>query len=220
MENLGTSPSANTISLSSTNVTVLTPDGLTQMIDLGLENINNIKALSPLAIALDSIYLSISTPAIKDIAGNDMSLAYLTVYEGKQPTRFTPDTTTPYLQWYDLDMDSGVLTLHFSETINSLQMDVTQLYLQEKANRTNATHPETGSNGTYYKITSAATKATSTPVPTMVITLSAPDVHTIKLMDMKVASSDAKTYLTFSSSLAKDMSALEIEVQPAVNGIR
>ena len=42
-ENLGTSPSAETISLSSTNVTVLSPDGLTQVIDLGLNNLNNIK---------------------------------------------------------------------------------------------------------------------------------------------------------------------------------
>ncbi|GMH88778.1 hypothetical protein TrST_g6209 [Triparma strigata] len=209
-DNIGTNPDANTITLSNTNVTVLSSDGLTINVDLGLKNLNDIKALSPLGINTEKTYLSISTPAIKDIAGNDMSLAYLSIYEGKQPTSFTPDTTTPTLQWYDLDMDSGTLTLHFSETINSFQFDVTDIFLQENVLRV---------SGSSYQLSSASTKATTTPVPVLTIALAAADMHGIKLLDMAVASEDSKTYMTFNSSLTKDTSELELAIEPLVNGV-
>lgn len=209
-DNLGTNADANTITLTNMNVTVMSGDGLRIKVDLGLKNLNDIKALSPLGIATATTYLSISSPAIKDIAGNEMSLAYLSIYEGKQPTSFTPDTTTPTLEWYDLDMDSGTLSLHFSETINSYQLDVTDLFLQENVLR---------ASGTSFQLTSASTKATTTPVPVLTIALAPADMHAIKLMDMAVGSEDSKTYITFNSSLTKDMSELELKIEPLVNGV-
>jgi len=124
VENLGTDPSANIISLVETNTSVLTPDGTTQQIQLGNVNMNAIKALSPLGTLQSKLFLSFATPAYTDMAGNLMSLAYVSIYDAKPCTVFTPDTTPPRLVSFDLNMNTEELRLVFTETVNTHQFEV------------------------------------------------------------------------------------------------
>ena len=209
--NLGIDTSANALALSTTNVTVLSEPAETVSVDVGLYNLNRIKALYPLGTESSLLYLSLSAPCIKDIAGNDNSLAYLSIYEGKEPVNFVPDGTIPVLDHYDLDMNAGTLTLYFSETINAFQLNIEVVTLQEKASR---------GAGTYKELTSASTKASTDPSPVVTINLGAEDMHAIKLLDMNVASEGSKTYMTFPSSFTRDMSVSpHFEVAPLVDGV-
>ena len=46
-----------------------------------------------------------------------------------QVSEYDPDITRPELRAFDLDVDSGNLTLTFSETVNVTSLDVTQITL-------------------------------------------------------------------------------------------
>ena len=136
IENMGTNAAANIIALTGTNVTILTDNGSSQKINLGNVNMNKIKSLSPLATLTSKTYISFSQPAYKDMSGNDMSLAYVSIYDAKGTTSFTPDTTPPHLVSFDLNMNDNTLRLIFSETINTFQLEVDQITLQgERAER-------------------------------------------------------------------------------------
>ena len=51
---------------------------------------------------------------------------------------YTPDSTRPELQTWDLDMDAGVVTLHFEETMDISDLAVDQITLQTSANAVDA----------------------------------------------------------------------------------
>jgi len=209
--NLGINPHANTIALTNTNVTELSGHGNTVAFNIGTYNLNRIKALYPLGTEHSLLYLSMSASCIKDIAGNDNSLAYVSIYEGKNPTSYVPDTTIPYLEHYDLNMNAETLTLYFTETINAFQLTVEGITIQETTNRNAAT---------YFNLTTASIKASTDPQWTVIVNLGKPDLHAIKLLDMAVASEDAKTYITFKSSLTRDMSeSPHLEILPLVDNV-
>jgi hypothetical protein len=73
--NLGMAEGAETIALAGTNVTVTSPDGLVQTIDVGRANMNAVKALAPLGITQGQLYLSLNKPCFADLSGNTLSLA-------------------------------------------------------------------------------------------------------------------------------------------------
>ena len=170
---------------------------------------NSIKALSPLATLQSNLYLSFSSPAFNDMAGNGMSLAYVSIYDAKPTVSFIPDTTPPRLVSFDLNMNTASLRLIFSETINTHQFEVDQIVLQEFGN---------SASGTKHTI-SAASSTSSDYSEDIIINLHANDTDAIKLLDMTVASSDAKTFITFGSDMTKDMSDIELVVVPVADAI-
>jgi len=207
--NLGIEPNANTIALTNTNITKLSGDGATISVNIGTYNLNRVKALYPLGTEHSLLYLSMSGSCVNDIAGNANSLAFVSIYEGKNPTSYTPDTTIPYLDHYDLDMNAEILTLYFTETVNAFQLSVEGITIQEATDRMSATH---------YNLTTASTKPSTDPNWIVKIALGKADVDAIKLLDMAVASSDAKTYITFKSSFTRDMSVSpHLEISPLVD---
>ncbi|KAJ8600803.1 hypothetical protein CTAYLR_009992 [Chrysophaeum taylorii] len=101
---------------------------------LGKTNADLIKSRSPLATTFALTYLAVTGGAVKDMAGNDLTTNFWTVYEGQPPYAWVGDATAPELETFDLDMNAGVLTLHFSETIDTSELKVYEMILQEKAN--------------------------------------------------------------------------------------
>ena len=98
-------------------------------------DLNSIKALTKLAVDNMTTFITITSSGIRDTVGN--------VFSEVDPDRavmvreFSRDVTSPELRRFDLDMDSGNLTLTFTETVNVSSLDVTQLTLvnQRSENR-------------------------------------------------------------------------------------
>ena len=88
-------------------------NSITIFIVLSVSDLNGIKALQLLATNLNNTYLSARRNTIVDMNGNflqDLSI---------QANEFFGDVIDPELETFDLDLDSNLLTLYFSETINA-----------------------------------------------------------------------------------------------------
>ena len=88
---------------------------------------NSIKALTELAIDNNTTYISITSSAIRDTVGNVFSK--LETDRAMMVREYGMDYTPPELRRFELDVDSGNLTLTFTETVNVSSLDVTQLIL-------------------------------------------------------------------------------------------
>ena len=97
-------------------------------INFTLNDLNTIKALR---IAEDSLtsWLSVEPCAIVDQI--NLQVVPLTSGINPQNVRFyIPDTTPPVLQEFDLDMNTGILVMRFSETVSGPLLNVRQITLQ------------------------------------------------------------------------------------------
>jgi hypothetical protein len=95
-------------------------------------DLNEIKKLTSLATSNKDSFLSITTAAILDMVGNNVTA--IATDDAQPNIGYTPDTTSPALLSYELDIDSGNLTLTFSETVNVSSLDTTQLTFHSKRN--------------------------------------------------------------------------------------
>ena len=102
-----------TINLSGGLVSQLTSTSV--MVDLLRGDLNSIKATSGLASQFGNTFVSITPAAVRDMSGNPVIQVPMTA--ALQVTTFTRDTTGPVLDSFDLDFNSGVLTLHFDEPV-------------------------------------------------------------------------------------------------------
>ena len=90
-------------------------------------DINSIKALTELASDNTTTYISITSYSMQDTVGNVFS--EIKMDEAMNVREYTSDMTSPELRQFDLDIDSGRLTLTFTETVNVSSLNVTQLTL-------------------------------------------------------------------------------------------
>jgi len=110
----------------------------TLTIDIGADNLNNIKADTGLATSAQSTYVALLSGVIQDTSGNSYSDS-TTIHP---VARFTPDSTDPELVNFDLDINSGQLVLSFSETVNVQgSLDVRHITIQsEQTSADNLSH--------------------------------------------------------------------------------
>jgi len=80
---------------------------------LSHSDVNNIKISYPLWSTLSTAYLSFISNALRDIQGNPIQAV-----DNKQVTSFLePTTIKPILEKFSFDLNSGLLSLSFSETV-------------------------------------------------------------------------------------------------------
>jgi hypothetical protein len=99
-------------------------------------DLNAIKSLYPLASARNHVNFIYSTRFLTD--WNKLLITPITIPENYHPvplTEYLPDTIRPTVLSYNLDMDLGLLTLSFSETINPARMKLQQLIIQNTPTR-------------------------------------------------------------------------------------
>lgn len=65
---------------------------------------------------------------------NGRPLVQILSNAGHLAAQLVPDQTTPTLNSYDLDMNTGVLTLTFSEIVNAASFNIDQVVLQGQSN--------------------------------------------------------------------------------------
>ena len=108
-------------------------NGPTIVVEIGDEDLNEIKRLSALATGTEDTYLVMSGGSIEDMAGNGVEAIGETA--AVQVVEFVADGTRPEIVSYDLDLSGdGEWRLTFSETVNVSSVDVTEFTLQSRAN--------------------------------------------------------------------------------------
>jgi len=175
----------------SANSAVLPKDGTTLVVDISKADMDEIKRKDDLAILSNSTFIHVTSKFVAD-----MNNQLLVPSSGMQCTVFTPDTTSPVLQAFYLDLTLDTLTMSFSETIDASTLNVSQVVL--------------------WSTTESYTLNTSTlrlePKDSLFVTvdLSVVDLNAIKAQKA-LAISAPTTYLAVSPYLINDMNARPVE---------
>ena len=186
---LQSSEGSNSVMYSLTDSAVLTPPDSYVIISISNDDLNEIKRLTDLGTNGNNSFLSITDSAFVDINGNNV----IPISSGNalQVTIFIPDYTNPQLISFSIDISSGVLTLTFSETVNTSSFDATGLTLVSGQSST--------SN---YTLTGGSLSSGDSPI--LELRLLQQDLNAINAMD-NLATSLNNTYIIATSLTVSDM---------------
>ena len=165
-------------------------DGTQLLVELSDADFNAITATFPLATMNTNTYISLRPGTVRDTAG---------VVSSEIPpdgalliTSLTADRTRPSLDEFDFDLDGGVLTLFFSESINVTSFDATQITIQSS------------SNSPLFMYTLRGGLVTQRESTVVDVSLLRNDLNEIKRMT-DLASIRSNTYISITSAIVADM---------------
>ena len=98
-------------------------------ITLAKADLDNIKKMTALAISKISSHIVMAQGAVLDMATN--KLVAITKDQAQKCSSYTPDTTKPTLDGFEIDMTKGTLRLKFSETVNALSLKADKITLHD-----------------------------------------------------------------------------------------
>jgi len=180
-----------TATLSSSSTTA-SSSALSIVIDLSEEDFNSIKLSPGLALSSSSTFLRSedyqARNAISDMIVPPNYMAPIVDGSAVSPTTFTPDSAPPSFRNFAIDMDSGLLTLTFSEPCDASTLNVTKLNLQSTA--ATITCNEFGicsvagePASTLYTLTSGASAVVPTDAAVLYVNVGVDDLNNIKITD-------------------------------------
>ena len=102
-------------------------------LSLSAEDINYIKRNVNLGTSTSNTYLSVTSSTAIDMNAN--RLAAINSNSALQAFSVIPDVTSPVLESFDLDMDNGLITLTFSETVNATSINLMEMSLVNRNRR-------------------------------------------------------------------------------------
>ena len=102
-------------------------NGVEVVITLGTENLYSIQRKLTLAVSQESTHISIGTDAIRDM--NNLSIVTIFPNMSEQVGDYTEDSTPPELLEYLLDVDQGLLSLTFDETVDASEIRLNTLMI-------------------------------------------------------------------------------------------
>ncbi len=179
-------------SLTPTNGTSLNDDGLQISIRLSEGTTNTIKQMLLLLRDLDSSFLSIQPTFIEDLNGNNVTT--ISTDNALMALAFFNDTMMPRLRDFWLDLDTGNLTLSFSETVNASSVYIPGIGIQNQANTS-----EPG--GLEFILTSGSVVSENGPV--LVLSITRDDLNELKRLG--IARNARTTWLTLDSMTLSDV---------------
>ena len=161
---------------------------------LGFTDLNAIKYRSELATSRNDTYVSITDLTVLDLPGNP-------VESGTIRTRiFTPDTSSPVLVNFTLNMNTTTLILTFNETVNASSFQVDQISIQHGVRSSS----DYNSSSRFLTPGEGETFTASDNDHTIVVNLGPLDRNEIKKR-RGLAISAATSYLTATMSSIVDM---------------
>ena len=164
-------------------------------IHLGYEDMNAIRYRERLATERNNTYILMSSSTIKDM--NNNSVVPITSSSTFRVTEYIPDSTPPYLTHYHIDMDSGLMTLFFSETVNASSLELGQLLIQNSSELTD----------TYLSVYNSSVSLINSDV--LYIKFGLDFLNHLKRTDY-LTTSPNDTYLSFPDSALLDMAMNEV----------
>ena len=183
------------------------PNGYNFTINLSADDLNAIKQDLDLATDINNTYIITAPRGNSPVFDtSDNPLAELSI--GLQPLAFTADTSRPNLVYYDIDLDSGTLTLVFNETVRARTFNITNLFIGSSANYSEAAY--------VYQLTS--TNSTQEDLTTITVFFSIEDLNELKRTSPGLATSENDTFLAFDNDTLLDMNmnnVVEVDMEDA-----
>ncbi len=166
------------------------PDGTRLLVELSTSDFNAITATFPLATMDTNTYISLGEGVVRDTAG--VASSPIPPGNALLITSHAADLMRPSLSASDFDLNVGVLTLEFSESVNVTSFDPTQITIQ--SDQSNATYMHTLRGG-------VVTQRDSTIID---VSLNSNDLNGIKKLT-DLASRRSDTYISITSATVADM---------------
>ena len=201
--------STATASYTLTSSITSSPDDSVLVIYLSYqEDLNQIKRHQNLCTSITNCIPAFTSDFVSDLAGNPVNA--LSPQLSQPFETFVQDTTPPLLQQFSLDMNTGVLTLFFSELVNGNTFDPSQLTLQ-------SSHTSSAVNYTFSDVYAASSSVTISSV--IALRLAASDTDGIKA-STEVATSTGNTFLSLTANTIQDVSGSLVDPIPPSNAIQ
>ena len=102
--------------------------------NVGYTNMNNIKKDSIVGRSAAKTWLSLTTSVANDTFGNPLSIVGMDIYGAMEISTFTADATAPTLLYWDYEVFSGKATLTFSEVIDVVSFNYSNVYFTSTSN--------------------------------------------------------------------------------------
>ena len=184
--------SAQSVTLSG-GTTALSSDGTSVNVTLLAGDSDKLKLNTALATSLASTFLSLPSGSVKDLAGNDLTAVDNS--SATQASSFTPDTTSPEVVSWKLDVNAGQITLSFNEVVQASSFSGVGLSLQPHSSNVPSTER--------FALTGKAS-STTTDGTTLVLNLTVSDLNSIKAIG-SLATSEQSSFLVATSASVKDL---------------
>lgn len=179
-------------------------NGPIQTIAIGESDLNELKQKMTNSLAVNQITTLLSfrgaSALVKDMAGNDVNIIALA--SPMTVSTYTADNVAPTLREFDLDMETALLTLSFSETVNTHGMDASRITIQQNSN-----------GGETFTLTAASTRSGNSSI--VEINLSTVDMNAIKLL-ASLATTASSAYIALAGAAINDMSGNSIVASTAL----
>jgi hypothetical protein len=160
-------------------------------------DLDNIKALLDLGTSENNTYLDLLEASVEDTSGNPV--VHVPPEAAPGATNVVPDETSPVLVGFHLDMNSGNMTISFSETVSTDSIQYTAYTLQAQLSLT--LNMDTAD--LFYTLTNGSVSTITNTQ--LVLTLTNSDLNEIKRRPM-LASNESNSYLSFTENAIKDTS--------------
>jgi hypothetical protein len=174
-------------------------DGMVITITLLDADINAQTKNEGLAVDDLTTNIVIGSTLIKDMAG--VTVQPILSGNARNTELYTPDTTRPELQTFDLNMDTGVLTLHFLETMDISDLAVDQMTLQTSANAADSS--------TAVVLSTSEVGVTDEDGLTVFIYLTDEELDELKIKN--IGRTQGSTYLVMTAATIRDMAEQQVE---------
>ena len=183
-------------SLSPTSSSASLVNSFAMKVFIGNDDLNSIKRIRTVATELSNTFLTVGAMLVDDLAGIDI----LAITDGKalECSQFTADSQNPVLESWTLDMDSSQIILSFSETVDILTLDVSEIALQPSQSASSA-----------YFLTGYNQLAPDDAYHVLYIHMSDADSNAIKT-DTSLGTNRNNSYLFLSSDTISDMNSNDI----------
>ena len=199
-------PTANISYTLSTFTNVTTYDNYTVVIYLNPLELIDLKTLDGVGTDINDTFLTLAASAIDDIFGEDV--VAVTDGKGIQATVVVEDTTPPDILSFNLDMNKGILSLVFSDSMDLNTFNISGLTLQNAVRVTNTMD--------YFVLTGGNVRRSFTDTSILEVDLTENDLNEIK-QNENLATSEATTYLSVASETGVDAASNPLNAIPRTN---
>ena len=181
---------SQSVTLTRFSTSPTTSNGLEFLIELSDTDFNALTAAFPLATMETNTFITLLQGAVKDMQGNNIE--EIPTDRALRVTSHEEDRMRPVFTSFDMDLNLGILTIVFSESVNVSLFDPTQVTLQSSAS----------SPSHFFTLTGGLVSQTGST--TIDVDLLATDLNGLK-QTMGLASIAANTYISFTSDTVEDM---------------
>ena len=193
-----------------TNVTVIAVNQSWISVNITKSDLDEIKAYLDLATNSNNTFLVIDAATILDTSGN--TVVEINDTEAVQVSDLIPDTTSPVLESFDLDMNNGELTLTFSESVLSHTLTPTAFTLQVMSSLALV------DSQLYYTLMSANVTVTAIDHTVVRLLINNSDLNQIKKRP-QLATAQNNTFLSLTENAINDTSSNKLTPILPSNGL-